>query len=108
MTAVALGGSSLALLKWITGHWTPSLLTLLHSKWFLMYLSISSLLGSAVTYYYGGTDNIKLNNLVRVGLWLLALIAIYFGSWTHDAVALASVVGVVVLRLLLAMGVVRG
>ncbi|PNH12374.1 Ferredoxin-A [Tetrabaena socialis] len=98
-TAMVLGSSSWALLRWLTGYWLPSLYALLHNRWLLAYLATSGLLGAALTYLYGGVENTKLNTLMRIGLQLLGVLLFYSGTWTLPSVFAAAVGLAVVLRL---------
>ncbi|MEW5303137.1 MAG: hypothetical protein WDW36_005859 [Sanguina aurantia] len=82
-SALALGSSGLGILRWATGHWLPDLDQLLHSPATLAYLLCSTLVGAAVTYVYGGTDNPRINTVVRAGLRLLGMALMYTGMWTH-------------------------
>ncbi|KAG2499846.1 hypothetical protein HYH03_002137 [Edaphochlamys debaryana] len=90
-TAAIMGSSSWALLRWLTGHWLPSAYALLHNRALLAYLGLAGLVGAALTYLYGGTENPKLNTVVRVGLQLLGLVLLYGGTWTQPAVFMALV-----------------
>lgn len=96
----ALGSSGLGILRWATGHWLPDLNQLLHSPATLAYLLCSTLVGAAVTYVYGGTDNPRINTVVRAGLQLSGLALMYSGMWTHvgafAAAAATAVLGHVV------------
>ncbi|KXZ56747.1 hypothetical protein GPECTOR_1g673 [Gonium pectorale] len=94
-SAMLLGSSSWALLRWLTGHWLPSAYSLLHNRWLLGYLAVSGLVGSAMTYLYGGVEHPKINTLMRVGLQLLGVLLMYTGMWTLPAV-FASLLGLVV------------
>ncbi|GFR41043.1 hypothetical protein Agub_g1476 [Astrephomene gubernaculifera] len=93
IAATLMGSSSWAVVRWLTGHWLPSTYALLHNRWLLGYLAMSSLFGAAVTYLYGGVENAKLNTLMRVGLQLLGLLLMYMGMWTLPPV-FATLLGV--------------
>lgn len=91
-SAVALGSGGLAVVRWLTGHWLPSIYLLLHSKWFLAYLGASGFVGAAVTYVYGGTDNPRINTVVQAGLQLGGVLLLAYGTWTQVGVTAVAVV----------------
>lgn len=70
-------------MRWATGHWLPAPVQVVNSKFTLLYLVCSSLVGAAVTYVYGGTDNPRINTVVRAFLQLLGVMLMYAGMWTH-------------------------
>jgi membrane protein YqaA with SNARE-associated domain len=60
---VAAGSTALGIIRWLYGHWMPSLSTIVRSPWFVAYVAISALIGAAVTYYFDDQRNEKLNNI---------------------------------------------
>lgn len=60
---------------------------LLKSRIFLTYLLTSAAVGLGVTYYFDDRHNVKLNNILRIGLQVLGLILVYNGTMLFEASA---------------------
>jgi hypothetical protein len=101
---VAAGSTALGLLRWVYGHWLPSLSTVLRSPYFMAYVAISAVVGACLTYVFDNTGNEKLNNILRSVLHAigLALVARSTTSWE----ASGAMVGLLLLAYNL-QGVVR-
>jgi hypothetical protein len=75
-TALLLGSSSWGVLRWLTGYWLPSPAALLSNKLLMGFMTGFGLLGAALTYLYGGTDNPKARCASMKGGMPLTLISV--------------------------------
>lgn len=91
---VAAGSTALGLLRWLYGHWLPSLSTVLRSPYFMAYVTISAVVGACTTYMFDNTENAKLNNLLRSALHGIGLVLVARSttSWEASGAGVAGLV----------------
>lgn len=97
------GTSLLALVRWLYGTWLPDAHTLVFSRPFAIYMGITAVVGWGVTYWLDDTNNVKLNNTIRVMLQMLGLSLVYSGI-SDERVAVAAVILLVFGKVLWTVG----
>ena len=65
--ALATGSGSLALVRYLTGRWLPSLNQLLVNRVFAAYVVLSAAFGAIVTYLYDDRSNPRVNTIIKAG-----------------------------------------